>query len=81
MSGINTKIADHFKLFFRDVPDQPCDKLEGRNGFGNKDIIFMPVIMKGNGFAVIGVNARGGNNRSPKISANVFDHGVRLAVF
>ena len=80
MSGIDPVITDHFKLPFGDMPDQSGDKFKGRNGFGNKDIIFMPVVVERNGITVIGVNARSGNYRAVKISANVFENHIRLAV-
>lgn len=80
VSGIDPVITDHFKLSFGDMPDQPGDKLKGRNGFCNKDIIFMPVVVESNGIPVIGVNARSGNHRAAKISANVFENRIRLAV-
>ena len=40
----------------------------------------MPVVVERNGITVIGVNARSGNYRAVKISANVFENHIRLAV-
>lgn len=75
--GIEPVIADHLKLSFRDMLDEPCDKIKGRDGFAD----FMPVIVEGNGVPVIGINAGGGNYEPAEISANVFNNNVRVTVF
>lgn len=57
MPGVKPIIADHFKLSFGDVLDQPGNKFHSGNRFGDKSIVFMPVIVKRNGIAIIRVNA------------------------
>lgn len=81
MPGIKSIIADHFKLSFRDVLDESGNKFYSRNRFGDKNIVFMPVIVKRNGIAIIRVNAGGGDDRASKVSANIFKDDVRFAVF
>lgn len=81
MPGIDSVIADHFKLFFRYVLDQPGNKFHNRNRFGDQCVVFMPVVVKCNGIAIIRVNAGGGNDRTPKISAYIFKDCARFAVF
>lgn len=81
MPGIKPVIADHFKLSFRDVLYKSGDKFHNRNRFGDKSVVFMPVIVKRNGIAIIRVNAGGGNDGAPKVSANIFKDDIRYAVF
>ena len=81
MPGVKPIIADHFKLSFGDVLDQPGNKFHSGNRFGDKCVVFMPVIVKRNGIAIIRVDAGGGNDRTPKISAYIFKDYARLAVF
>lgn len=51
------------------------------NRFGDKNVVIMPVIVKCNDIATIRVNTGGGNDRTPKVSANVFKDQVRFTVF
>lgn len=81
MPGIKSVIADHFKLSFRDVLDQSGNKFYNRNRFSDKCVVFMPVIVKRNGVAIIRVNAGGGNDRASRVSANIFKDYVRFTVF
>lgn len=75
-SGIDTIIADLFKMLFRDMLYQPVDEVHGRQGFYHILVILMAVVMKGNGivFRIVLINTGSGNNRSSEITANVFDH-------
>lgn len=75
MSGINAVIANHLKVFFRDMTNQACDKINRRNGFMNEGIILVSVVVKGNRLSIIGVNPGSGNGRSAKIAANIFNNG------
>ncbi len=40
-------------MFFRDVLDQPLNELHNRNRFGNKPVVFVPVIVKGDSFTIV----------------------------
>ena len=53
MSGIKAAITDHLEMFFRDVLDQPLNELHNRNRFGNKPVVFVPVIVKGDSFTIV----------------------------
>ena len=55
-SGIKPAITNHFKVFFRDMPNQAFDEIHGRDGFFNIGIILMTVVMEGYVFAIIAVN-------------------------
>ena len=73
--GINTAVADHFKMFFRDMADQTLDKFHNRNGFFHIFVILMTVVMKCDKIAVIAVNAGSGDDGTTKIAADVFQDG------
>lgn len=78
VSCINAIIPDHFEMFFRDVPDKSFDKIHDRNRFDNQFFIFMPVVMKGDGIAIIMVNPFCGDDRASEISADVFNNIRRI---
>ena len=59
--GINTAVADHFIMLFRDMADQTLDKFHNRNGFFHIFVILMTVVMKCDKIAVIAVNAGSGD--------------------
>ena len=42
-------------MFFWDVLDQSLNEFHDRNRFGNKPVVFVPVIVKGDSFAIITV--------------------------
>ena len=79
MFGINSIIANHFEMFFGYMDDKLFDKFNSRNGFGNELVIFMTIVVKGDIFTVIIIDARVSNNRPSKISANVFNSDIRSA--
>lgn len=78
MSGINAIIANHFEMLFRDMPDEAPDKINGGNGFMNKGVIFVPVIVKGKRLTIVGINAGGGDRRSAKVAADIFNNRIRV---
>ena len=53
MSCIETAIADHFEMLFRDMLDEAFNEFQCRNGFFNVLIVFMAVVMKSDVFAII----------------------------
>lgn len=53
---IEPTIADHFKVFFRDMADQSFDEINSGNGFFYVFIIFMTVVMKSDRLSIIAVN-------------------------
>ena len=76
--GINAAIADHLKMFFRDMADQTLYKLHDRDGFFHILIILMAIVMEGNEVAIIFVNAGSGDHRTAKIAADIFDSSFRV---
>ena len=50
VSGIKPVVTDHFEMFFRDVLGQTGDKVKDRNGFCNEFVIFMPIVVKRDGY-------------------------------
>lgn len=81
VASIDAVITDHLEMFFRDVTDQPFDKVHGRNGFIDKTIILVSVVMEGNGVGnlVISINTGSGNNGAAEITTDVFKDGRRGA--
>lgn len=77
--GINAIITNHFKIRFRDMTNQSFYELQCRNGFGNKLVIFMPVVVEGDRIAIVFINTGGCNGRASKVSANVLGYDGRIA--
>ena len=76
MPCIKSIITGHFKMFFRYVLYKQGNKVHYRNGFFHIGVVFVFVVMKGYVFAIIGINAGGGNNRAAKVTADVFYNSV-----
>lgn len=72
VSCINAAVADHFEMFFRDMPDETSYELHNRKRFFDIGIIFMAVVMEGDKVAIIFVDPGGGNNRTSQIAPNYF---------
>lgn len=72
--GIKTAIADHFKVFFRDMTDQSFYEVYCRDGFFYAFVIFMTIVMKSNHFSVIAVDPGGSDDRTTEISADIFSN-------
>lgn len=79
MFGINAIVTYHFEMLVRDMNDQAFDKVNGRDAFGNRFVIFMPLIMKSNQFTIIGIDSGSGNHRAAQISADVFNCNIGRA--
>ena len=78
--GINAAIADHLKMFFRDMADQTLYKLHDRDGLFHICIILMAVVMEGNEVTIIFVNAGSCDHRTAKIAADILDNSFRVTV-
>ncbi len=79
MSCIETAISDHFEMFFRDMPDETFNEIYSRNSLFDILIVFMSIIVEGDIFAIIFINARSCNNRSAKITTDIFRNSFRVA--
>ena len=77
---IDAVVTDHFEMFVGDMDNKAFNKFNGRNSFNDEFVIFVPVVMKGNMRAGVGINTGGSNNRSAKIAANVLRNGGGIAV-
>jgi len=76
---IETVITGHFKMLIRDVLNEKLYKIQYRHGFLDIGIVFVFIVVKSHIFSVIRINARGGDNWTPKISADVFDNSIGIA--
>ena len=79
LSGIDTIISDHLEVFFWNVLNQPFNELESRHGFSDEFVVFMSMVMESDRVTIIVINTRGSNNRSAKISSDVFGDNIRPA--
>ena len=66
-------------MLFRDMLDQTGNEFHYRDGFHNKFVVLMPVVMKGNIFPIVFIDAGSGNDGSAKISADVFGNSLGIA--
>lgn len=57
MSGIEAVIAGHFEVFFRYVLNKKFDKIHYGKRTPDIGIIFMSIIVKGNIFSIVRINA------------------------
>ena len=67
MACVKAAVADHFKVFFRYMPDEPFNKLHGRYGFFHVSIVFTAAVMEGDVSVIVSVNAGSGNYRPVNI--------------
>ena len=73
VAGIKTIITCHFKIPFRYMLNEKFNKVNGRNGLAYKNVIFMSVVVEGDVFPIVGINASQSNDRTSKISADIFE--------
>ena len=74
---INAVVVDHFKVLVRDMYDQAFDKVNGRDAFCDCFMVLMALIMERHTIPVIGINPGSGNDRSSKVSADIFNGDIR----
>ena len=78
MSGIKSAITDHLEMFFRDMTNETFDKIHGRNGFLNKLVIFVAVVMKSDKVIAVRINSGSSNDRTTKIATDIFGNSFRI---
>lgn len=78
MACIDAIITDHLEILFGDMPDKPLHELQSGNGFVNKSVVFVSVVVKCDRITIVSVNAGGGNNRAAEVSADVFSDNGRI---
>lgn len=66
------------KCFFRNMADEPFDKVYDRNSFLNVLVIFMTVVMESDKIACIRIDSGSGNNRTIKVSTDIFGNSLRV---
>lgn len=74
---IQAAIADHFKMFLRDMPDQTFDEVHNRDRFLYIFIIFVSIVMKSDHRTIIFVDPGSGDHRTPQIASDIFDGSLR----
>lgn len=82
VTSVEAVISNHLEMFFGDVADQSFDKVHGRNGFGYKTVIFVPVVMERDGISnlVVGIDSGSSNDGTTKITTDIFEDGRRTAL-
>ena len=68
---IQAAIADHFKMFLRDMPDQTFDEVHNRDRFLYIFIIFVSIVMKSDHRTIIFVDPGSGDHRTPQIASDI----------
>ena len=67
-------------MFFRNVNDESFDEIQSRNTFGDCLIVFMSSVMKGYSITVIIIDAGSGDDRTTKITTNIFDCDIDITI-
>ena len=75
---IQAAIADHFKMFLRDMPDQTFDEVHNRDRFLYIFIIFVSIVMKSDHRTIIYVDPGSGDHRTPQKASDIFDGSLRI---
>ena len=78
MPRIDSIIADHFEMFFRDMLDESLNEFKSGDFFYHKFVVFMPVVMESDSIPIIVVNAGSGNNRPSEVTANIVGNNMRI---
>ena len=78
MPGIDAIVTDLLEMFFRDMLDEPANKIKGGDGLHNQFVILMAVIVEGDHVTIIFVNAGSGDDRAAKVAPNVFGDNLRV---
>ncbi len=78
VTGIETIVSGHFKMFFRDMLDQKFYKIQRGNRFFNVCIILVSVVMESDEITIIGINPGSSNHRAAQITGDIFHDGIRV---
>lgn len=79
MPGIESVITYHLEIPVRDMLDEEGDKIHDRNGFADKGVVLMPVIVEGDGRTVIGINPFQGDGGAAEVTSDVFSDDTGIA--
>ena len=80
MPCIDAVVMYLLEMFFRDMLDEPFNKIKGGDGLHDQFAILMAVIVKGDHVPIVFVNAGSGDNRSAKVAPDVFGHNLRVTL-
>lgn len=76
---INAIITNHLEIGFGDMAYKSFHEIQYWNGLINKFVVFVSVVVESNRITIVAVNAGSSNNRTSKISADVFSDDGRVA--
>lgn len=76
---INAIITNHLEIVFGDMAYKSFHEIQCRNCLVNKFVVFVSVVVESNRITIVAVNAGSSNNRTSKISADVFSDDGRVA--
>lgn len=79
MACIKPVVSSHFIMGFGDMLDQERDKIQCRDGFSDKNIVLMTVVMESDILTIIRINALECDNGSAQVAADVLDDRFRIA--
>lgn len=76
--GIKPIVAGHLKIPFRDMLDEEFYEINGRDGFLDKGIVLMPVVVESNILPIVGVDAGKCDDRAAQVAADISDDSTRV---
>lgn len=76
VAGIESAVANHLEVFFRNMMNQTFYKIHDRQGFFHIGIVFMSVVVESDCLTVIFVDTGGCNDGAAKVVPNVFDNNL-----
>lgn len=79
MPCIESVIPGHLEMFFRDMLDEKGNEIQYGNCFFHIGIILMFIVVESHIIAIVRINAGGGNDRTSKVTADVFYDRVSAA--
>ena len=74
--GIETIVAQHLEMLFRDVYNEAFDKIKSGDTFGDGLMVFVSRIVEGHIFSIVFFNTRGCNDGPAQISGDIFDGNI-----
>lgn len=79
VSCIEPIITSHLEMFFWDMLDEEGNEIQYRDRFFHIGIILVFIVVESHIVSIIRINAGGGNDRPPEVTADVFYDSVRVA--
>lgn len=79
VSCIEPVVTSHLEMFFWDMLDKKGNEIQYGNCFFHIGIIFVLIVMESHVITIVRINAGGGNDRAPEVTADVFYNSVSVA--